>query len=413
MLPIKQINLYLIILTFALLPFNKVAEIPFSILAIQGLVLLCKNFKELIKNPVSKTFVIFFLCTFIPCLLSSFFALKVDKALSVPLNLLRCLFAGLTIIQTVTTKEDRQNLLKASFHIIAFWIIACFIQGYTEYSLLGNFDPGRGRVGGIFTKQPSAGYLLGFLSPLILIPLMEKPWHILYKILGLAITTVALLQTGGRGGFIMFSIAAFTSLLYLWPKDTKVIKRLVLTASVLLVAGSLLGLIAYKSFERIENRVDDTLQVFNGDFDSFDDASSGRATLWTNSWKCFMQNNKIIGMGGRNLRYNYEILAADDDLYKGRAVAHPHHVYLEYLFETGFIGLVTLLFSLAFLTTKFFRASTYQKLLAAPFALAFFVEYFPVNSHKSHFSSHFNLSLWLITALFIATLSIKDTQEAS
>ena len=158
-------------------------------------------------------------------------------------------------------------------------------------------------------------------------------------------------------------------------------------------------------------RLDQSLLLFSGDEALIDRALSNRWTLWKVSAN-MVAAHPVNGVGIRAFRFAYPDYASPGDPMvnpdkttgKITGAAYAHQIVLEVLSEAGFIGLVGLALFYAALVRAWQRASASDKTRALPFALAALAWLFPANTHTAFYSSQWSQLVWLLLALYCASL---------
>jgi O-antigen ligase len=129
-------------------------------------------------------------------------------------------------------------------------------------------------------------------------------------------------------------------------------------------------------------------------------SSSPYAQLWIASWEIW-KANPFFGVGLMNFR------VACPDLLNAGVVTycdlHSHNVFLEWLSETGIIGLsgfVAFLLSLGWMiVSRFFYAKQEQVILVVFAAAAMMPSFFPLAATQSFFSNWPGMMAWFSMAL--------------
>jgi len=132
---------------------------------------------------------------------------------------------------------------------------------------------------------------------------------------------------------------------------------------------------------------------------------SGHLLIFNSSvqiWK----KNKIFGSGLKSFRLNCKYIKNQT------CSSHPHNYILELLLDTGLLGLI-LIYLIFFISTidyiKFFRKNLDLeiKLKSLPFFLIIFLEFFPLRSSGSFFTTSVATIIFLMLAILIGITEKK------
>ena len=131
----------------------------------------------------------------------------------------------------------------------------------------------------------------------------------------------------------------------------------------------------------------------------------------TDVWK----QNKLLGGGMRSFRINCSKTL--DNSYR-MCEGHPHNYYLEFLTDTGIFGLILILFFISILIFKNYKKFFNKKLFKnatffyLPFYLYIFIEFFPIKSTGSFFST-FNSTYIFFLLGFLLSKKISKYSTAT
>ncbi|NIP49940.1 MAG: O-antigen ligase family protein [Gammaproteobacteria bacterium] len=159
----------------------------------------------------------------------------------------------------------------------------------------------------------------------------------------------------------------------------------------------------------LQERVDNTMQLFSGEYEKIDQATSHRLPIWKASI-AIINDHWVNGIGPRGFRYSYDDYSGENDVWTGRMPAHPHQMYLEILVETGLIGLFGLLSAIGvfyFYIKRFTKISQFF-----PSILCMIVVIFPFNTHMAFYSSYWSSFLWcLILIIFVNSRNLINARQ--
>jgi len=123
-----------------------------------------------------------------------------------------------------------------------------------------------------------------------------------------------------------------------------------------------------------------------------------------NSGAQVWKKNKLFGGGLKSFRLNC--------VYKNNQTCntHPHNYILEILVDTGIIGFILIYLIFIFSGFKFFKfyinsTNLRSKLLIIPFFLIVFLEFFPIRSSGSFFTTNNATVIFLVLAMLIGLTS--------
>jgi len=224
------------------------------------------------------------------------------------------------------------------FSVFSLIGIIEFLTGYTAYMIQDSTDRGKMFMG-LNIAHNATGSIYALVSIFALIFFLEekaKKIKILYSIVFLLCVT-GLFLSKSTGSYIAFFVAA---IFVLWM-HFKSVKKFFLTLSVLIII-SIPVLWVTHAFERF-------IQIFQTK-----GTAAVRLELWEKAWNLFSKSpvfgvgfgrfNDIVSVFHENLAGREGILSVflHPRFYYGSD--HAHNSYLQFLAETGIIGLGLLLF---------------------------------------------------------------------
>lgn len=401
----------LIFSCFLLFPFARSVELPVLIMAVSGMVLAWQQRQTLMQMPATRLFNLLALCIWIPMLLSYPDTYGVKKTGGTILVFFRLYFSGLYVIWALQDQQRFKLLVKLLAGLTAFWIADALFQAVVGYDVFG-YAQIPSRLNGMFGETDwSLGVALPVLVPFLLLTLRNKPW-----LMGGAFvaSTVVEMMAGSRGGWVSYAVVCGVILL----SEIRKRKIRLWKIAVVGVVVAELGLIAVlKNPEAV--RLDQTLLLFSGDEALIDAALSNRWTLWKVSGH-MIEAHPINGVGIRAFRFAYPDYASPGDPMvnpdkitgKITGAAYAHQIVLEVLTEAGLIGLAGLGVFYFALIRVWQRADERDRNRAFPFALAALAWLFPLNTHTAFYSSQWSQLVWLLLALYCASLLRGQTRAA-
>jgi O-antigen ligase len=394
----------LIFFCFVLFPFGRSVELPVLIMTVSGIVIAFQHRSSLMQMPAIRLFSLLVLCIWIPMLLSFPDTYSVKKTGGTIIVFFRLYFTGLFVIWALQDSQRVQQLVKMLAGLTAFWVADALFQAAIGRDLLG-FAQVPTRLNGVFGETEwSLGVALPVMIPFLLLTLREKPLGMISAFLASAAVEI---MTGSRGGWISFALVCG---LILWSETRK--RNIALwkmgTISALI---AVVGLFAVFQNPGARARLDQTLLLFSGDEASLDRALSNRWTLWKVGVQ-MIEAHPVNGVGIRAFRFAYPEYASpgdpmvnpDRESGKITGAAYAHQIVLEVFSEAGIIGLLGLMVFYAVLIRAWRRADASDKIRALPFALASLAWLFPLNTHTAFYSSRWSQFIWLVLALYCASL---------
>jgi O-antigen ligase len=164
----------------------------------------------------------------------------------------------------------------------------------------------------------------------------------------------------------------------------------------------------YSASDTFRKRADQTLLALKGSRQAINDATSERVAVFESAWNIF-RDYPINGVGAHNYRKLSAAYWPKDIQCIQTSVLYPHQLILEYASETGLIGLTGLAASFFLCIRWWRRADKETRRTSAGYALTLLALYFPLNTHRSIFSSELACSLWILIALY--TVAIHKNRE--
>ncbi len=387
-----------------LIPFGRGAQVPAVALAAIGLTLLIRTKGRCARSPAAKGFLLLCALYLVPIALSMIDA----PALKYPMRVfwigVGSALAGIAIIHGAASRRALQRIGMLLAAGIAFWLLYAASQAVFGGDLFRESWQGAdGRISGPFTNKNIMGYYAGPYSALLLMFALQKKWKPVWLAALFLFTSVIILLNNSRGGWIMYAIVAtgFIWKAFIAPRKHKL---LVCTGILLLGASMLTGL--YFTSSAFQARANQTLVALKGTEKAVNEALTNRIPVWDAAWAA-IKDHPINGSGARNFRvvalkywpkekYGYPEKIGN--------TFYPHQLVLEYAFGTGIIGILGLMISAGFCLRWWFHADPDQRMLAGGYGLVLLADYFPINTHRSMFASLEALSIWILIALYCATI---------
>jgi len=399
-----HIPVALIFSCFVLFPFGRSVELPVLIMDVWGMIIVFQQRSRLVKMPAIRLFSLLALCIWIPMLLSFPDTYSVRKTGGSVIVFFRLYFTGLFVIWALQDGRRITLLVKLLAGLAAFWVGDALFQAVAGYDLLG-FAQIPLRLNGVFGETDwTLGIALPILVPFLLLVLRTKP---LLMAGAFVATTLVIAMTGSRGGWVSYAVVCGLILLSEARQRAIPVWKMGVTATLF----ASLGLFAVFQMPGSHARLDQTMLLFSGDEVLIDRALSNRWTLWKVAAH-MIAAHPVNGVGIRGFRFAYPEYAQPGDIMVNpdqktgqiTGAAYAHQIVLEVLSEAGVIGLIGLALFYAALVRAWQRADGQAKKIALPFALAALAWLFPLNTHTAFYSSQWSQLIWLLLALYCASL---------
>jgi len=395
---------------------------PMGIMAIIGLYRVVSSPKDIWNDQTQKTFIIVFLCLWLPLLISFPDAVNQSRAAQTIFPYLRFIFAGLFIIQELSKDKNRLNfIVYAVFIVVIFWCLDASIQFLIGQNLLGypyshyvGLDPSNlarkvyfNNLTGMFYPRNTIAHICSILSAFCFIAVYQHVHK--YKWLWLSLIPIffVVFVSGRRAAWVMLAFSSFGFFIYLYlcAVNKKQIMKLtgMITLVVSIVFGSTILL-----HQPTNDRFKVTLGLFSNDYEIIDKATARRLPLWETAYTTF-KANPVNGIGPRGFRYVYQDYASQDNFWVDQT--HPHLLLLEIMAETGGLGLLGYLI-LFYLLIK--NALNRKRLnIEFPFLLPVLVALLPFNAHMAFYGSIWSSMIWWLMAIYFSNIRLAEQQNLS
>jgi len=401
---------WLVISCLALIPVGRMAEAPLVLLALIGIKVLFDNFKSNQWDKPTLLFSLFFLCLWLPIIISAPDSYKLSKTFSLAIEYLRFYLSGLAVVTYCLNRASLKLINTACVLILSFWVFDALVQFFWGVDLFGYVYVTE-RLNGVFGHKIKLGLFLSVYSSFIVVMLIEKKYLFLSSLLNLLCVLVILLA-GSRGGWIMYGVVLVAFLAYKWRNNLKMFTASIAVLLVCIMAG---GTVLYNTSDGFATRMDRTLKIFNGDEKSIDQAISLRVPIWKTAW-AMINAHPINGVGARAFRYAYPEYSAKDDIFlipkskdndREIGALHSHQMQLEVLTETGLLGGLFFVGAMLLLTWYWLSRSGFHKNNMLPYALGLAAFFFPLNTHYALYSSSWAQVMYWFLPLYFAAGAIE------
>ena len=408
-------EVYLPLLAVIALPFGRSVEVFTLIMAIIGISDLIKNKYSLRQSFGFKAFTSIFLCFWIPALLSLPDAYDLARSSSTSFGMLRFYFAGLFIVNRLSSEKIHLWLGTGIAGVLIFWAFDAWLQLIFGTDLIGLSTHAPYRISGIFGEDAKLGLMIIPFLGISVASLNEKLGSRL-TLLSVLLLISAILISGDRAAWISLFTTLFLWLLLFRPKKI-IFSRTYLIIGIL---GVILLTSAVSNTPQFKTTINRSMLVLDGNYDAINTASSFRLSIWRTTAEMFI-DNPINGIGVRCFRYVYPDYAEKDDVSvnfslpreKQSGPAHAHQIVLELMTDAGLIGLSGFIIALWILFIKWRPlARSKQSAIATGYLISLMVILFPINTHMSFFSSTWAQVVWFLIALCVSALAATKQKES-
>lgn len=393
----------LVLAVVVVLPIGRGAELPVTVAAIIGLVLLARRRIDP-ADPAPRLVLALFACYWLPALLSGFAAVEPAKTWSTVATTLRflpfALFTGWALRDAVQWPALRAAIAA----VISLWVLDAFVQMATGYGLAGAAEAER--LSGIFgAGNLKLGPALAVLSPFVLVAAHSRwGWRGLVPVA--LLLALPILLAGSRAAWLMYALVC---IVVVW-REARDVRRFGAMVAALAMGIGLLATLALYDSSRFGARVERSLLALQGTEQAIDEAGAGRIAIWRTAL-AMTAAHPLTGVGVRGFRYAYPDYAAEGDRFVDRdtdtGAAHAHQIVLEVLSETGVLGLLSWLVGAWIALRAWRRASDVARTRAFAPGLALVAMCFPLNTHLAFYSAWWGLLFWWLVALYCAALSAE------
>lgn len=402
-----NLALALLFLTAFLFISKSLYNVPVAIMALIGFYRCIISPKAVWADLHTRFFIVLFLLLWLPLLISLVDAVNPSRSAKTVFPYLRFLFMGIYILQEARRIDLWEKLRLAVFCLLAFWCVDAVIQYIFKADLFG-YPYEAGHITGMFYPRNTISHVTAALSPLYFEFIREKGRKIKWLWLLLIPLFMVILLSGRRSAWIMLLVSMAGYLFYLFRRELvdRGMKKLLLLSGIMLV---ITVCITVAVNQPLQNRIQETMQLFSGDYEQIDVATARRLPIWEAALS-MIRSNWLNGIGPRGYRYAYSDYTDEDDYWVKLSMSptHPHQMYLEILVETGIIGLIGFLAAAYLFTSLLMKEDLIMYVL--PALLCLITAIFPLNTHLAFYGSYWSSFFWwLLLIIFIQASTIQLT----
>ncbi len=395
---------------FALLPVGRQIEIPLSLFALSLALLARKKSLRSDLSQAARIILPLFACIWIPMLVSCLDSLNPEKSWAQTIPSLRFAAAALSIAVVFRERNALDTFQKLMCWLLLFWAADGFFQlafGHDVFGVPMHED----RLNALFFDSYfSYGPTLAILSPLAL-DYMYRHWRGNTWLIGFALILGAVFISGMRSGWVIMAVVTTAFAVAGLSDSTK--RRQVLMIPV--VAAITLAISIFSS-PLLQERLTLTSKVTLLTEQAIDDASSYRLPIFRAAIAMY-RDHPVNGIGVRAMRATYPDYAPPDDPHilhnpqKNRA-HHAHNIVLEFMTDTGTIGLIGLIAACVVLWRIWRMLDPARKKNAFPYLVSLMAMFFPLNSYFAFYGVYMMSVTWimvgLLAAAFLADRQVHD-----
>jgi O-antigen ligase len=369
--------------------------VPAFFLCLLGIRPVWRERLALFASTAQQRWVVVFLLLLVPVLLSIPGSFSPRMSASIAMVLLLYFFAGVALVRSLRSREQREWLVKWTSIVLMVWIVDALVQYFSGHDLFGVLLTHDGRVLGPFAGTIRLPIYLALLLPVLLMWLMPRGLAVTLTAFGVA---AALAMLSGVRAALFFLMVVAAGLFLRLPGGRQ--KWLVIL-TLMLMAGMAIALMPtlQERFVRFGTLLEPTFQ-------NLDHLLSYRLTIWDTAAN-MVRDRPLTGVGAGAFQAAYEhysTMPGDVFLRDQYRVYHAHQLYVGAIAETGLIGLFALLAILVLCIRWYWTAAPVRRDQAWPYALGLVVYAFPLNSQPVLYQQWLFPVLLLLLAAMLAAL---------
>jgi O-antigen ligase len=402
----KNLPAVLLTLTLVLFVSKSLYNIPVALMALLGARELMLNSSAVFSNRFIRTYILVFMCIWLPMLFSLIDAANVKHSSQTIFPYLRYLFAGIYILCQKNGEKYFRLTITATFLLAIFWSIDATIQFLVGYNLFG-FPYQSGQITGMFYPKNTIAHILAAVSPIYFESLRTYGKRNKWLWAFVVPLILVILISGRRAAWVMLvlSMAGYSLYLLKLEKYSGISKKNIFL--VILTIFLSVGLVI-KSNAPLQKRIIETSGLFSFNYETVDRATARRLPIWETAIRV-IQDNWVNGIGPRGFRHVYTQYSPENDIWHISGTTHPHLLLLEILSETGTIGFFGYLCFLCLFYKEFRKNQSAS--FVFPCALATFVVVFPANSGMAFYGSYWSSLLWWLVLMSFLSMSCENNHR--
>ncbi len=386
-------------------------EIPLSLFALSmGFLAFSAGGRGQIR-AAARFLIPLFLCIWIPMLISSLDSLDPRKSWFQTLSSLRYPAAALAIAVLLREQSLRHSLLRLTTWLLLFWAADGYVQLAFGHDLFG-VPMHEDRLNALFhSRYQYYGPTLALLSPLAL-DYMRRHWTGAAWVAGFAFILGAVLISGMRSAWVIMLVVIVAFMLpVLRDRPTHRQALLLPAAAAITLAVSIVA------SPLLQERLELSSLAVVGTEEALDEASSYRVPIFKGALAMF-RDHPVNGVGVRAYRAAYPNYAAPDDPHmiaggKKTRAHQAHNIVLEFMADTGTIGLIGYLTALLLGWRYWRELAPAEREHAYPFAVALLAIVFPLNSYFAFFGVYTSSVFWVLAGLMTAAGASGNSDEGT
>lgn len=393
---LANVCLWLAVMIIAWSPFSGGARLPTLLLAIVGGGLLLTFLPTLSKQLAVRRWTTVFLLLWLPMWLSLLHAFSV-KATFAAIGWFSLMYlAGIALVLLLQHSAYRTLFAASITVVMSLWILDSAIQYLFGVDVFGIPKTPEGRITGMF-RDLHQGILMLPMLPLIFYHWQPRRAWLAWGLLLGAGVVIAL--SGARGYLFICSLMLLLGL-WRWQPSWKIWLMVLSVPLLVAIFSSLLN----PSLAKYKLANTQAIAANNQSlFDRANHALSYRLNLWETGLYMW-QAEPLTGIGSNNYKRAYQqYFSRADDPFVANPT-HTHHIYVEWLAETGLVGGFGLLAIMVLCVRWFRQAAITSQHQAWPYALPLMAIYFPINTTQPMLVPWWFPVLMLLVCAFIASL---------
>lgn len=418
----KILNFLIFLFPLSFIFGNLIVNLEIVFISCLGIFIYKKNIFYAFDKKILFIFCLFFLILILSTIVYHNFDIQNEQIIK-SIIFLRYLILFLVIGTAIKNDDLNFKLLFLSCFFISLFLSADIVFQYFFDKNLFGYSSETNHNSSIFGPELIAGGLIQKLSLLgvIFISFITQKFNkiILLMFFFVSIVAFGVLLSGNRMPFLLFILSICVSLFFFKKY------RLLIIASFTIILFLLINLInnneVYKkNLISFYNNSINIVMIFkneignksHSDKDELFKFGSGHGLIYISALDTWL-DKPYLGSGIKSFRINCK--KREFIFYPGKTehggqknrtcAPHPHNYYLEILNDTGFIGLLVLMigiFLISFKNINFYKSKEFKfKLINYLLILSLFIEFFPIRSSGSFFSTGNAAHIFFLLGLIV------------